>query len=159
MDRNFDRKERSIIPYKNYSRIVNKPAKAHFRAGFCVWTEMQTDSNTQTLTLLKTVKLTSVPVLSGSFPKLHGSNNNSHLFMGRICTPLEPTDTTLIAAGVVVLVPAHQQLTPQENRWESVHEGESVKPKPSDIVAWRGEKSVGEITSTPGKMKNQQISY
>lgn len=165
MDINYDRKERAcksnrtilyikkiIIPHKNHSRFVNKPAKAHFRAGFHVWTETQTQSNTQSLTLLKIFKLTNVPVLSVSFPELHGSNNNIHLFMGRICIPLEPANTALIAAGEVVLVPAHHQLTPQENWRESVHERESVKPKPSNIAAWWGEKNVGRITSTPGKI-------
>lgn len=117
-----------------------------------MWTEVQTHSNAQSLTLLKVFKLTSVPVLSLSFPKLHGSNNNIHLFMGRVCIPLEPANTALVAAGGVVLAPAHQQLTAQENRRESVHKGERVKPKPSDIGAWRGIKSVGRIIGTPGRM-------
>lgn len=94
------------------------------------------NTNTQSLELLKIFKLTSVPVLSVSFPKLHGSNNNIHLLMGRICIPLEPADTALVAAGGEVVVPAHHQLTLQENRRESVHEGESIKPKPSYIAAW-----------------------
>lgn len=113
---------------------------------------MQTHSNAQSLTLLKVFKLTNVPVLSLSFPKLHGSNNNIHLFMGRVCIPLEPANTAFVAAGGVVLVPAHQQLTAQENRWESVHEGERVKPKPSDIGTRRGIKSVGRVTGTPAGM-------
>lgn len=119
---------------------------------------MQTHSNTQSLTLLKVFELIGVPVLSPSFPKLHGSNNNIHLFMGRVCIPLEPLHAALVAAGGVIVEPADGQLTPQEHWWEPAHEGEGIKPKPSNLGAWRGEKGVGIITGTPGEMRNQQIS-
>lgn len=112
---------------------------------------MQTDSNTQSLTLFKIFKLTNVPAMSVSFPKLHGSNNNIHLLVGRICIPPEPANTALVAAGGEVVVPAHQQLAAQEHRRESVHEREGVKPKPSDVTPWRGVERVGRVTSTPGR--------
>lgn len=65
--------------------------------------------------LFKLLKPTSVPVLSLSFPKLDRSNNNIHVFLGRTCIPLKSTNTALIAAGRVVIVPAHHQLTLQVN--------------------------------------------
>lgn len=74
-----------------------------------------TVSNIESLMLFKLFKLASVPVLSVSFPKLDRSNNNIHVFLGRTCIPLEPINTALIAAGRVVTVPAHHQLTLQVN--------------------------------------------
>lgn len=107
------------------------------------------------LCLFKLFKLTGIPVHSQSFPKLDRPNHNVHFFLGRTCIPLEPADTALIAAGGVVVVPAHHQLTPQVNRRVPINERRSAEREPSSGAVRGVVRGVGRILHTPGRRENR----
>lgn len=162
MDLNCDRKERVVNFTKQLYLKSNKKFHRRIRAELWInqqrhiWeldlmSDTQTYSNTQSLTWSKLFKLTSIPVLSMSFPKLDRSNDNTNFFLGRACIPLEFINTTLIAAGRVVIGPAHHQLTLQVNWLVSINKWKSIKGKPSNTAVWWMVRGVGRILDTPRK--------
>lgn len=106
------------------------------------------------LCLFKLFKPTGIPVHRLSFPKLDRSNHNIHFLLGRTCIPLGPADTALIAAGGVVVVPAHHQLTAQVNRRVLINERRGAEREPSSAAVRGVVRRVGRIPHTPGRREN-----
>lgn len=136
------------MTHSKYRRVVNKPAKAYFRTRFLNWYAQQHGESCVKYKW-KLFTNTSISVLSGSLLKLDRSNNNTHFFLWRSCIPLEPVNTALIAAGRIVIAPAHHQLTLQEDWWVSSNKWKCIKAKPTDTSVWWIVRRIGRIFETP----------